>query len=140
VVEWREDAFICGEASCDLKAKIYLTPPTTSTTTTTTTTTAAPGTTTTTTADPGTTTTTTTAAPSNCYGVSLGYSSTSICDQDTAGVYYLDDVDLCLATAIHTDTFCTQLAPSGYYTYANGLQSRQWNGSSFVGGCQACNP
>ena len=67
VVEWREDAFICGEASCDLKAKIYLTPPTTSTTTTTTTTTAAPGTTTTTTAAPGTTTTTTTQAP-GCSG------------------------------------------------------------------------
>ncbi len=54
VVQWREDTFICDEASCDLKAKIYLTPATTSTTTTTTTTTAAPGT---------TTTTTTTAAP-----------------------------------------------------------------------------
>lgn len=87
-----------------------------------------------------TTTTTTTAAPSNCYGVSLSYSSSGICDQDTAGVYYLDDVDLCLATAIHTDTFCTQLAPSGYYSYASGSQSRQWNGSSFVGGCQTCNP
>ena len=77
VVEWREDEFICGEASCDLKAKIYVTPETTTTTstttttttstTTTTTTTAAPGTTTTTTAAPATTTTTTTAPPVNCY-------------------------------------------------------------------------
>ena len=108
-------------------------------TTTTTTTTQAPATTTTTTTQ-APATTTTTAAPSNCYGVSLGYSSSSICDQDTGGVYYLDDPDLCLATVVHTDTFCTQLAPSGYYSYASGLQSRYWNGSSFGGGCQTCNP
>jgi hypothetical protein len=74
----------------------------------------------------------------DCYGVSLGYSSSTICDQDTAGVYYLDDPDLCLATVVHTDTFCTQLAPSGYYSYASGLKSRYWNGTAFVGSCQTC--
>ena len=86
-----------------------------------------------------TTTTTTTAAPSNCYGVSLGYSSSTTCQQDTSGVYYLDDPDLCSATSISTDTFCTTNAPSGYYTYANGTKSRYWNGSSFSQGpCQTC--
>ena len=74
----------------------------------------------------------------DCYGVSLGYSSSTICEQDTAGVYYLDDPDLCLATVVHTDTFCTQLAPSGYYSYASGLKSRYWNGTAFVGSCQTC--
>lgn len=67
VVEWKEDSFECGSASCNLKAIIFLTPATTTTTTTaasgTTTTTSTTTSTTTTTAAPGTTTTTTTAAP-----------------------------------------------------------------------------
>ena len=65
IVEWREDEFICGEASCDLKAKIYVTPETTTTTSTTSTTT------TTTTTSTTSTTTTTTAAPQECYNYIL---------------------------------------------------------------------
>jgi hypothetical protein len=137
VVEWREDAFICGEASCDLKAKIYLTPPTTSTTTTTTTaapgttttTTAAPGTTTTTTAAPGTTTTTTTtAAP--------GYWNLRLCSDGFLANQQVQDTG-----NINTgDVF--KAAENGLCYEVDSLQSNQSGGLKTIaiefGNCQEC--
>ena len=142
VVEWREDEFICGEASCDLKAKIYVTPETTTTTstTTTTTTTAAPGTTTTTTttAAPATTTTTTTAAPSNCYAAQLLWSPLTTCE-GSQSVYYINFDNFCTATLLYSDSSCTTLASSGYYTTAFGTQEyRFWDGTQFTTNCANC--
>jgi len=107
VVEWREDAFICGEASCDLKAKIYLTPATTSTTTTTTTTTAAPGT---------TTTTTTTAAP--------GPTSFTIYVNSSSGTNPLQGwataSQACSATAVPVTVYSSYGDTSVQQSYNNG--------------------
>ena len=107
IVEWREDAFICGDASCDLKATIFLTPATTTTTTaaTTTTTTAAATTTTTaaatTTTTAAPTTTTTTAGPTGYWNLricSSGYLATQQVQNtgnESAGIVFLGSNGIC---------------------------------------------
>lgn len=147
IVEWREDAFICGDASCDLKATIFLTPATTTTTTqaTTTTTTQATtttttqGTTTTTTTTAAPTTTTTTAAQQTCYAHQLQYDATTSC-QGNMSVYYTDSNVWCQSTKLFmSSSACASddsngYAPAGYYTYEVAPSSYEysyWNGSSF---------
>ena len=105
--------------------------------TTTTTTTAAPATTTTTTAAPATTTTTT-AAPSNCYALQLLWSPLTTCE-GSQSVYYGNFSNFCTATLLYTDSSCTTLASSGYYTTAFGTQEyRFWDGTQFTTNCANC--
>lgn len=130
VVQWREDEFVCEEASCDLKGKIFTTPPTTTTTTTSTTSTTSTTTT--------STTTTTTAAPSNCYATQLLFSPLTTCEGQQ-GVYYINFDNFCTATLLYSDSSCTTLAQNGYYTTTPGTQEyRFWDGTQFTTNCANC--
>jgi hypothetical protein len=55
-----------------------------------------------------------------------------------SGGYYGDFSNFCTATQLYTDTFCTQLAPSGYYTAFSSNEVRFWTGIAFQDSCQTC--
>jgi len=85
-----------------------------------------------------TTTTTTTAAPSNCYALQLLWSPLTTCE-GSQSVYYGDFSNFCTATLLYTDSSCTTLASSGYYTTAFGTQEyRFWDGTQFTTNCANC--
>ena len=75
--------------------------------------------------------------PPPCYYAQLKWNPLGVCS-GASGSYYIDFDSFCTATKIYTDTFCTQLAPSGGYTTFNSNESRFWNGNAFTSFCQNC--
>lgn len=72
-----------------------------------------------------------------CYYYQLKYNPLGACSGASGG-YYGDFDNFCTATQLYTDTFCTQLAPSGYYTAFSSNEVRFWTGIAFQDSCQSC--
>jgi len=73
-----------------------------------------------------------------CYYYQLKWNPLAVCSGSSGG-YYGDFSSFCTATQLYTDTFCTQLAPSGYYTtFGFPGEYRFWTGIAFQDYCQNC--
>jgi hypothetical protein len=54
--------------------------------------------------------------------------------------YGINTSNWCTATLLYADyPNCNTAAPAGWYTTGAGINSREWNGSAFVGGCFVTN-
>ena len=59
--------------------------------------------------------------------------------EGSQSVYYGNFSNFCTATLLYTDSSCTTLASSGYYTTAFGTQEyRFWDGTQFTTNCANC--
>ncbi len=84
----------------------------------------------------------TVAANPTCYANNLKWNPLQVCS-GSMSVYYMDFSNFCTATQLYSDSNCTNLAQSGYYTTIGGGSSgngeyRFWNGTSFTTNCQSC--
>jgi hypothetical protein len=79
-----------------------------------------------------------TPTPLPCYYLQLKWNPLAVCS-GSSGSYYGDFSNFCTATKLYTDVFCTQLAPSGYYTtFGFPGEYRFWDGTGFTTFCSNC--